>query len=185
MYLFLPFMLLMIADPEKRQFFETLYIDYHRLMYAQALQITRRGQEAQDVVSDSMMALIKKYDLLCTFPCNKLRSYIVITVKHVALNLYRSKKREQPTEDTVLAQFPGKDQPDEHLMEQAGVERIKNALLQLPPREKDIMLMRYFREMSDEEIAQELDIRAVSVRVHLSRARKHLMEIMKEREVRA
>lgn len=178
----LPLIFLLIENDEDRQFFESLYLDYHRLMYAQALQITRSAQDAQDAVSDSMLALIRKIDLLRAMPCNKLRSYIVITVKHQAINRYNRKKREQPMDDTVLSIFPGTEKVDDALMEQAGVERIKNAISALPSREKEIMLMRYFREMTDEEIAAEMGIRSVSVRVHLSRARKHLAQLLAEQE---
>ena len=68
------------------------------------------------------------------------------------------------------------------LLEQAGVARIKEAILALPPREKDVMLMRYFRELSDEEIAVEMGLRPVSVRVHLTRARKHLAALLQREE---
>ena len=67
---------------------------------------------------------------------------------------------------------------DDAVLEAAGVARIKNAILALPPREKDMMLMRYFRDMSDEEIAAATGLKAVSVRVHLSRGRKRLAEML-------
>ena len=41
-----------------------------------------------------------------------------------------------------------------------------------------MMLMHYFRDMSDEEIAAATGLKAVSVRVHLSRARKRLAEML-------
>ncbi len=48
---------------------------------------------------------------------------------------------------------------------------------------KDIMLMKYFRELSDAEIAEEMGVKEVSVRVHLSRARKHLAQVLQERGI--
>lgn len=175
---FFPLILLFIETDEDRQFFESVYLDYHRLMYAQALQITRSAQDALDAVSDSMLSLIKKIDLLRAMPCNKLRSYVVITVKHHAINRYNRKKREQPMDDSAFSIFPGSDRVEDGLMAQAGVEHIKNCIASLPAREKEIIMMRYFRELTDEEIAAEMGIRAVSVRVHLSRARKHLSELL-------
>lgn len=180
--MFFPFIFLMLASDEERQFFEDLYVQYHRLMYAQALQITRDGSAAQDVISDSMMALMKKSDLLRTFPCNKLRSYIVITVKHHAINHFNRQRREQPMDDAMMVDLSGNERVEDGMMEAAGVERIKQAIYMLPHREKDIMMMRYFREMTDEEIGEEMGIRAVSVRVHLSRARKHLSQLLSWKE---
>ena len=66
------------------------------------------------------------------------------------------------------------------MLEQAGIEGVKNAIRSLPPREKDLMLMKYFREMTEQEIAKETGLKPVSVRVHLSRARKHLAQVLRE-----
>ena len=178
------FFLLTLESDEDRLFLEQLYQEYHRLMYVQALQITRNSAEAQDAVSDAILALLKKIDLLRTLPCNKVQAYVVITVKHMAINRYHRARREGPGWEDGLEETPAPARTEDQLLEQAGVERIKNAVLSLPAREKDIMLMKYFRTLTDEEIAGELGIRPVSVRVHLSRARRHLAELLQKEEGR-
>ena len=130
------------------------------------------------------MALTKKIPLLRTLPCNKLRAYLVITVKHQAINQYHRGKRETVAGAVAIEEMAAPGRTEDALLEQAGVERIKNAVLSLPAREKDIMLMKYFRTLTDEEIAVELGIRPVSVRVHLSRARRHLAELLQKEEGR-
>ena len=170
----LPFVFLLIEEEDDRRFLEDAYTRYHRLMYAQALQILHDSQRAEDAVSDALLSLIKKISLLRSLDCNKLRSYIVITVKHTAINHFNRGKRESLTLDADIEDLAGGRAVDERLLSQAGIEQVKNAICSLPPREKDVMLMKYFRELSDEEIAREMGVRPVSVRVHLSRARKHL-----------
>lgn len=177
----LPFAFLLIENEDDRTFLENVYTRYHRLMYAQALQILKRSEAAEDAVSDSMLALTKKVDLLRTFECNKLRSYVVITVKHTAINQLNRGKREKIDGGVTIEELAGGERTDSRLLSQAGVEDVKNAIRALPPREKDVMLMKYFREMTDEEIARETGLRAVSVRVHVSRARKHLAQLLAER----
>ena len=78
--------------------------------------------------------------------------------------------------------WPGRGHVDDRLLEQAGVERIRDAIRSLSAREKDLMMMRYFREMTDEEIAAETGLKPVSVRVHLSRARKNLARLLGGKE---
>jgi len=177
-----PLFFLMLESDADRQFFEDLYTEHHRLMYAQALQITHDSSAAEDVISDSLMALMKKIDLLRTLPCNKLRSYVVITVKHHAINHFNRQKREQPIDDAKIVDLSAEERVEDQLMDAVGVERIKDAIAALPPREKDIMMMRYFRELTDEEIGAEMGIRPVSVRVHLSRARNHLAQLLSGKE---
>ncbi len=173
-----PFVFLMLQDGGARAFMEGLYAQYHRLMYAQALRVLRSREAAEDAVSESLIQLIKKIGLLRSLECNKLKAYVVITVKHTAITLLHRRNREQPTDDMTFQFLAADSRADDAVLEAAGVQRIKNAILALPPREKDMMLMRYFREMTDEEIAAATGLKAVSVRVHLSRARKRLAEML-------
>lgn len=182
MFFSFPWILLLIENDEDRLFLEGLYMEYHSLLYGQALRILKSPEAAQDAVSDAILALTKKIPLLRTLPCNKLRAYLVITVKHHAINQYHRAKRETTGGEIALEDLAAPERTEDALLEQAGVERIKNAILALPPREKDVMLMRYFREMTDEEMAAELGLRAVSVRVHLTRARKHLAILLQQEE---
>lgn len=176
----LPLVFFLIENEDDRAFLENIYTQYHRLMYAQALRILNQSEAAEDAVSDSLLALMKKISLLRTFECNKLRSYVVITVRHTAISHLNKRKRETLPGDVAFEDLTGADRTDDRLLAQAGVDSIKNAIRSLPPREKDIMLMKYFREMTEEEIALEMGLKAVSVRVHLSRARKHLAQALLE-----
>jgi len=177
------FWICLMTDSESdRLFMEDLYEQYHRLMYAQALQVLRQSQAAEDAVSESLIALMKKISLLRGLDRNKLRSYVVITVRNLSITHLNRGRRERPTDTVTMEELAGGRPMDERLLEQAGVERIKNAILALPPQQKDVMLMRYFREMSDEEIAREMGLKPVSVRVQLSRARKRLAQLLSGRE---
>ena len=177
----IPLVLLLIENEDDRACMENVYLQYHRLMYAQALRILRQSQAAEDAVSDSLLKLMKKISLLRTFECNKLKSYIVITVRHTAISRLNRLKREQLPGDETLEEIAGGDRVDIRLMEQAGIKGVQEAIRALPPREKDLMLMKYFREMTEQEIADETGLKPVSVRVHLSRARKHLARLLEER----
>ena len=178
----IPFILLLIETESDRTFLEAIYTQYHRLMYAQALQILRQSEDAEDAVSDSLVALAKKITLLRSFECNKLRSYVVITVRHTAISRLNRRRRENIDAGTAIEDLPGPDRPEDRLLSQAGVEGVKEAIRALPPREREMMLMRYFRDMTDEEIAEETGLKPVSVRVHLTRARKRLAQTLLGKE---
>ena len=173
---------LWLESPEDRAFLEDLYAQLHGLMYAQALRITHSGQAAEDAVSDSLIALIKKIDLLRTLPWNKLRAYVVITVKHTALNQLSRRKRERIDERAAVEDIAGGRPVDERLLSQAGIQGIKAAIRTLPDRERDVLTMKFFLGMTDEEIAAEWGLKPVSIRVILNRARKRLAERLDREE---
>ena len=52
------------------------------------------------------------------------------------------------------------------------------AVLKLPPRYKDVILLRYYYDLDNGEIARTLDIAESSVRSRLFRARKKLSAFM-------
>jgi len=169
----------MTVDREDdRLFLEGVYQEYHTLMYGMALRVTRDRTLAEDAVSDAMLSLMKKISLLRSLECNKLRSYVVITVRHAAISLLKKRRREPAAGDDALVNLEDGFRVDEGALSRAGVEEIKQAVRTLPQRERDVMLMRYFREMTDEEIAREMGIQAVSVRVQLTRARKRLAAML-------
>lgn len=177
----LPFLLLAVQDDTDRAFMEKLYTDYGTLMYHQARQIARCDADAQDAVSEALLALIKKIPVLRAMPCNKQRAYVVITVKHLAIDRYRRLQREDVAWQADAPDAASFALTEDHLMEQAGMENLKNAIACLPQRERDALTMRYFLRLSEEEIARSWQVRPVSVRVALSRARNHLKELLSER----
>lgn len=177
----LPFFLMALEDESDRAFMEKLYTEYGPLMYHQARQLCRSDADAQDAVSDALLACIKKISFLRTLPCNKLKAYAVITVRHLAIDHYRRLQKED-----VSWQEEGPDgvsdaHVDDRLMEQAGIQHIKEAILSLPEREQDVMMRTFFLHETEEEIAGSWQVRPVTVRVTLSRARNHLRAILAER----
>ncbi len=176
----LPFLLLLIENDTDRAFIEHLYAEYGTLMYYQARKICRSDADAQDTVSDALVSIIKKISLLRDMPCNKQKAYIVITVKHLAIDRYRRLQKEDVSWAAEGPDGVSDTLPDAHLMEQAGIDNIKAAIFSLPEREKDSLMMRYFLNLSEDEIARQWQVRPVTVRVTLSRARQHLKALLTE-----
>ena len=179
----LPLILATMENNEDRALMEELYLQYHQLMYAQALRILNSSYAAEDAVSDAIEALIHKISLLRNMDGNKRKAYIVITVRHMAIDAYRRRSRETVMEDEFLEALPSDHRAESHALEAAGVEEIKEAIYQLNENDRDILMMRYFREMSDTEISRELGILPTTARVRMSRARKHLIRLLEERKV--
>ena len=65
--------------------------------------------------------------------------------------------------------------------EGSRLDAIRQAICTLPEREKDALMKRYFLKMTEEEIAAAWQVRPVTVRVTISRARNHLKTILQER----
>jgi len=173
--MFFPLPILAITQPDDRAFMEQLYIEHGPLMYAQALKVLRSRPMAEDCVSDSLVALIKKIDTLRPMTGSVLKAYVVITVKNTAINQLRRQQR-RPVADVPLEIIP---EPQEKSVERQFLTReqmlwLKEAIRRLPPRESQALMMRYFQQLEMVEIAQAMGATESSVRSLLSRGRKRL-----------
>ena len=180
--MWIPFVILAMAEGDDKEYMEWLYTEHRLLMYGTAWRYVDDTHQAEDVVSDSCVALIRKIDVLRELDGFALRKYIVSCVRNTAFNSNESRKRQRK----LFAQPFGEvdSMPDEsacieekiELKEELG-NTIK-AMQSLPEREKQIMQMKYLMNMENDEIAQFLDITSDSVRAYISRARGHIRAML-------
>jgi RNA polymerase sigma-70 factor (ECF subfamily) len=64
--------------------------------------------------------------------------------------------------------------PEEHLLQQELIEKVRALIQQMPPDYREIILLREYEEMSYEEMAEVLGITLEAVRSRLARARAWL-----------
>lgn len=69
--------------------------------------------------------------------------------------------------------------PEEDMIKKQKAKLMRSVVDQLKPRYKELVVLRYFKEYSYEEIAQELQIPLGTVKAQLFRARELLLNIMK------
>jgi RNA polymerase sigma-70 factor (ECF subfamily) len=72
--------------------------------------------------------------------------------------------------------------PCEQMLEQQTKQEVRNAVAQLSDRARTVVAMRFFAELSYEEIAETLGMTPSLVGVTLLRARRHLRRLMMETE---
>lgn len=68
--------------------------------------------------------------------------------------------------------------PEEHLIKQQNVKLVQDVVAKLKPRYRKLVELRYFKEYSYEEIAQELSLPLGTVKAQLFRARELLLNIL-------
>lgn len=72
----------------------------------------------------------------------------------------------------------GRD-PEEELIRDQKMETMREVVMKLKPRYRELVILRYFKEYSYDEIAQELDLPLGTVKAQLFRAREFLANMMK------
>jgi RNA polymerase sigma-70 factor (ECF subfamily) len=153
--------------------------NYHRMKRA-AAEILREPNAAEDVVQDTFVRCIRRFDTLRGLPEAARAVYLLTATRRNALNRLRSSGRHPsvPAEDVEL---PDKTASvEERAIRSLTVAEVKDAFTKLPNSLKDVLRYKYLLELSDREIAKALGISTSTVRVYLTRARRAVLELCKE-----
>jgi RNA polymerase sigma-70 factor (ECF subfamily) len=97
-----------------------------------------------------------------------------------ALDLLRKRQLCEPLSDETLASAFA--QPESVAVASELSQRLRQALLKLAPREAEVFSLRYFAEMTNEQIANELEMTTGTVAVALHKARARLRELFQIEE---
>ena len=109
----LPLVIAVMPEGADRDYMEWLFVEHHRLMMVTAFGIVPQSADADEIVSDSLIALYKKIDKLRGMEENALRLYIVSTVRNTSLNYLKKHQRMNSQflhmPDAVICQVPGRE----------------------------------------------------------------------------
>lgn len=173
----LPAVLLAIADDEERRFMAEVYLHHHRLMRYTARKYMPVEADAEDVVSDALVALHGRIDTLRLLEEKPLRAYIVRAVRNTALNALIAQRRvQQRTEERgeMLNKLPGSADVEGQLLLAEELRRVLTAIHALPQKEQDVLWLRIAQGRTNEEIAAVTGLSPESIRKYISRARAKL-----------
>lgn len=152
--------------------FEPLVARYHGPLFRVAARLLGDREEARDV---TQTAFLKAYQSLAS--CDRQRkffSWIYRILVNECLNTLRGRRRTQAL-DQGLAAPP--EQAD-RLVSAETRTRVRRALLELSPEQRDVIVMRHFAEMSYEEVAAALKVPEKTVKSRLFSARQRLCELL-------
>lgn len=166
----------MIESEEDKTKFEQIYINYNRLMFYIAKDILKNEEDAWDAVHNSFLSIVDKMDRIHDTKCNETKAFLMIIVKNKAIDIYRRKNKIQFVElvendDYYCIADPEIPEDCEY-----------SVLSKLKPFVRDVLILKYGYEYSNDEVAQMLNSTPEAVRKAAWRARKKLKEMVEEKD---
>lgn len=160
--------------------FKQEVIPHYRAMYGVAVaMLGGDSQRAEDAVQDTMLRLWDHRGQLAAV--SSLKAYAIRAVRNRCLELIRSAAPEADVDDPVTrtAVDAASVTPQQAASEASDQLELASRLIgSLPESQQEILRMRAFADLDNEEIAQALGINNATVRQQLSRARKTLRQLM-------
>jgi RNA polymerase sigma-70 factor (ECF subfamily) len=173
-----------LEGEDDKAFMVSLYQDYYGLVRKTVYNITHDADNAEDLINDTFIKLIKKISLVRTLDRCKTAAYVVYTSRSVAINFMKhrsvQKKHMYYGENMDLAEKVSSLEGaiEDRIIHQEEIEEMGNAILKLPEKQKDLLYFKYILEMADTEIAETFGISPDSVRQYLTRARRAAQKLM-------
>lgn len=174
--------------------------EVERRAFKQAVFAVRDQHTALDIVQDAMLKLTEKYSakapaelplLFQRILQNTIRDfYRRQKVRSLWTTLFSSFQPADGGEDydlleTMETDGPGGrgDSPADRLEQRKVMAEIEQAVAQLPPRQREAFLLRYWEELDVSETAAAMGCSEGSVKTHCSRATHALAVILKQKGI--
>ncbi|NLM10197.1 MAG: RNA polymerase sigma factor [Clostridiaceae bacterium] len=151
-----------------------LYNEFYKFIYS----ILRNKTLTDDVGQNSLLIALVKLDTLHNF--SKSRSWLFTIGKREAMRLLKTYQREvaYTSEVVDIIQYPI-EVPDDIVIENEKKEKLLNLINELPDNYRDLILLRYYKQLSFREAAVILNQNYSTIRTWHKRAKKNISDKLK------
>jgi RNA polymerase sigma-70 factor (ECF subfamily) len=159
--------------------FELLFRFYYPGMVIFTSNIVLNNEDAEEIVQDFFVKLWSKRNLIND--TSSLKNYLFTSVKNRAVNFLKKQQLNRKVTDK-LEEMVSTDQlynPDLFILSELQT-KINNACGKLQPRTREIFSLSRFKGLSNDEIADQLNISKRTVETQISKALKVLREELKD-----
>ena len=162
----------LLDTEEEKQGFELLYETYPKLMHWVANNILCDEKLAEDAVHEAFLRIIKNFNKINEILCPETRSFVVIIVRNIALNMREKKKSEDEFHEVKEDISFGFDETADEICRQ----EIINVIMSLSDALKEVLMLYGYFGYTISEIAKLLDITEDAAYKRLQRARNILAQ---------
>ncbi len=165
--------------------FTFLLNHYWNEIYGFMLKRTENETTAEDITIETFS---KAFDKLATYnPEFQFNTWLIAIAKNVHIDLLRKKKLSlfvEITEDENHQAYNIADttpSAEDVLITEQNLSRLLQYIKELKPHYQEVIQLRYFQEMSYQEIAVKMNEPLSNIKIKLLRAKKLLSEIIQKK----
>jgi RNA polymerase sigma factor (sigma-70 family) len=167
--------------------FETAVLPHLDAAFNLARWLLRDDHSAQDAVQEAYLRAFRFFDRLRG---EDARPWLLGIVRNTCYTLLQKRRQasehvefdEERDTDLVDATLRREDNPERLLLSRLESARLDQAIDQLPPRFREVIVLRELEELSYEQIAQTVEVPVGTVMSRLSRARALLRATLAKTE---
>jgi RNA polymerase sigma factor (sigma-70 family) len=153
--------------------FEALYDQYHRLVYGVALRVLSDAVAAEDV---TQAVFLKVWSAPALFRGGNFGGWIARIARNRAFDLLRS--RSLRAESEFPEAMPAEDALEDRALARIDGERVRDALRQLPPEQREPIELGFFGGVTHEQIAAQTGLPLGTVKTRIRAGLRRLRSVL-------
>ncbi len=154
---------------------EDIFNKYHKTMLAAAYRILGNHDNAEDAVQDAFVRIIKYADKVTRISGDDLRAFVIIITKNCARRLYgKIQKQATGCVDDIKDNLISANNTEDIVLSSLSLSPMYHLICKLGDTYRDVVILKYYYDLLDKDIAKLLNISEANIRVRLLRARNTL-----------
>jgi RNA polymerase sigma-70 factor (ECF subfamily) len=159
--------------------FEKIWVPLNGKFYRTAFYLLESGDDALDAVQNLYVKLWNSRDSLdgVVNP----QAYGVVMIRNICIDMIRHSKAgiTGSLDEAALAKLSSDETSDRRCIDIETVRRLGALIADLPQKQRDVIKMKIFEDLSYEEIAKKTGLSELNLRVLVSMARKNIRTKMR------
>jgi RNA polymerase sigma-70 factor (sigma-E family) len=152
---------------DRTEVISDLFLAHHRRLVGLASLLVDNQQTAEDVVQEAFTGLYRRWPRLRD-PDNAV-AYLNRAVVNGSRDWLRRGRRAGTAMLRLVPASKERDSAEHDVVEHQEADRLWAAVTALPMRQRQVLVLRYYLDQSEAEIAETLDVSRGSVKRHASR----------------
>lgn len=166
----------LVESESEKQLIEELYNNNKQVMYNIAFKNLHNSTDAEDAVHEAFLRAIKQIEKISQISPNKQSAYLNVIVRNISFQMFNKRTNDLPLDEESEIY-------DDTILEDEAIGNIDHDLLvkfivSLPQGMRDVLYLKYFLLLTNEEIEQSLCISQSALRNRLFAARKKIKEFI-------
>ena len=163
--------------------FDLLLSHNQSKLFSYILFVVRNRDVADDIFQETFVKIITKLQQGCYKPSGKFSAWAMRIAHNIIMDWYRAQKTDkivEPTKENDLSNLGSADiqigNIENQFVNMQTLADIKKLMQHLPPSQREVVVMRFYQEMSFKEIAKAT---GVSINTSLGRMRYAILNLRK------
>jgi len=164
----------------ERDTLEQLYHQHFAKTYRSAYMVTGNVQLAEDATQEAFLKAFSNFHSLKETA--KFGSWISVIATNCAIDILRKNRKIVLTDKDEYLNSNPENSPQESWEQQETNQEVRKALLMLELEDREILVLKYFNELSIQEISEYVSLPSGTIKSRLFRAREKIRKLLQPKE---